>query len=55
MKFAIIEMKLAIIKIVQKFEVCKSENTPVELEFVEGFVRLPSQPVKVMFKERKPK
>ena len=52
MKFAMIEVKLALIKILQKFEIQKSENTPVELEFIEGIVRLPSQPIKVIFKER---
>ena len=55
MKFAFIELKLALIKILQKFEVCKSENTPDELEFIEGFVRSPSQPIKVVFKERSSK
>ncbi len=53
MKFALIEIKMAIIKILKKFEIFACENTPDVLEFVEGVVRSPRQPVKVVFNERK--
>ena len=53
MKFALLEIKMAIIKILQKFEIFACENTPDVLEFVEGVVRSPRQPVKVVFNERK--
>ena len=52
MKFAMNELKLTLIKMLQNFEVCASENTPQTLEYTEGFVRLPKQPIKVIFKKR---
>lgn len=41
MKFAIVEMKLAIVKLVLKFEFGASASTPVKLETVEGIVTGP--------------
>ncbi len=52
MKFALIELKLALIRILKQFEVHASSNTPVKLDFVEGIVRSPKQPIKVVFKKR---
>ena len=54
MKFALVELKLALIKILQQFEIQPSPNTPKNLEYIEGLVRSPKQPIKVIFRERAP-
>ena len=52
MKFALTELKLALIKVMQSFEVHCGPNTPDQIEFIEGFVRSPKQPIKIIFKKR---
>jgi cytochrome P450 len=52
MKFAMVEMKLALVKLLRKFEVHPSEETPERLEFVEGLVRTPKYGVPVKLKKR---
>ena len=52
MKFALLEMKVALVRILRKFEIQKSQNTPEELEFVQGIVRVPKNGVKVILKQR---
>lgn len=52
MKFALIEMKIALIKILQKYEITKGPNTPESFNYIEGFVRLPDRPINVILKER---
>ena len=52
MKFALIEMKLAIVNIVKNFEIYPSVNTPEKLEIIEGIVRSPVGGIPVIFKKR---
>lgn len=52
MKFAILEMKLALIKTMLNFEVLRSDKTPAKLEFVQGIVRAPRVGVEVFYKKR---
>jgi hypothetical protein len=53
MKFAMIELKMALVKLLQRFEINASENTPEKLEFIEGIVRSSKNPIRVIFKRRK--
>jgi hypothetical protein len=52
MKFALVEMKLALVNLLRNFEILPSPNTPKTLELVEGIVRSPKNGVPVMFKKR---
>jgi hypothetical protein len=53
MKFAILEMKVALIKIINNFQICKSKNTVENLEFCEtGVVRRPLDGISLLFKKR---
>ena len=52
MKFALIEMKLALVKILQNFEILPSSNTPKQLDIVEGIVRQPVGGIPVILKKR---
>jgi hypothetical protein len=52
MKFAMVEMKLALVKLLQRYEIHPSENTPLKLETVEGIVRAPKNGVNILFKKR---
>lgn len=52
MKFALVEMKLAIVKLLLKYEIHPTENTPKKLEIVETIVRTPKNGVKVLFRKR---
>ena len=52
MKFAIVEMKLALVNLLRSYELHPSKNTPKELSFVEGIVRQPKDGVPLMFKKR---
>lgn len=52
MKFALVEMKLALVNLLTNFEIFPSENTPKTLELIEGLVRSPKHGVPVMFKKR---
>jgi len=52
MKFAIVEMKLALVNLMRNFELFPSENTPKTLEFIEGIVRQPKNGIPLIFKKR---
>lgn len=52
MKFALLEMKLAIVNLLINFEILPSANTPMKLELIEGLVRSPKNGVPVLFKSR---
>lgn len=52
MKFALQELKFALIKIVRKYEILPGPNTPTVLEIQEGAVRTPKNGVSVIFKKR---
>ena len=52
MKFAQLELKIGLVKLVQNFLIQATPNTPDELEFDEGSVRVPKNGVKVIFKKR---
>lgn len=53
MKFALIELKLVLVKILRTYEMLPTLNTPDRLDYIEGFVRLPSKPISVIFQKRK--
>ena len=54
MKFALLEIKLALVKLLSKFDVVKSENTPDLLKIEEGpAIRRPKFGIPVVFKNRK--
>ena len=52
MKFALIQIKLALVNILQKFEVQRTINTPEKLEFVEGILRSPMHDIPILFKRK---
>ena len=53
MKFALLEIRLALVKILMKFDIVASPNTPDKLEMEEGFaVRRPKGGINVIFKKR---
>lgn len=52
MKFALVEMKLALVNILLDYEIHPTENTPKKLEIVETIVRTPKNGVQVLFKKR---
>jgi hypothetical protein len=52
MKFAIVEMKLALVNLMRNFELFPSENTPKTLETIEGIVRQPKNGIPLIFKKR---
>lgn len=52
MKFAQIEIKLALIKILKNYEMTPTESTLDKLDYMEGFVRSPKQSINVIFKKR---
>jgi hypothetical protein len=53
MKFALVELKVALTKIISQYEIFPTERTPMKLEFDEGtIVRLPKNGVNVSFKKR---
>ena len=52
MKFAQLELKVALVKIISNFEILPSSNTPVKLEFTEGITRTPKGGVHVLLKRR---
>ncbi len=53
MKFALIQMKLALVKVLLEYEVCATEDTPKSLEFIEGILRSTKSTIPIMFKKRK--
>jgi len=52
LKFAMIEIKFALFKLLRTFEILPSKNTPECLEFVEGTVRVPINGINVQLKRR---
>lgn len=52
MKFALFEMKLALVNIIKNFEINKTVNTPKTLDFIEGVVRSPASDIFISFKKR---
>ena len=52
MRFALLEIKLTLVKVLRKFNVFPSENTPKTLSFVEGIVRRPKNGISVTFGKR---
>lgn len=52
MKFALIELKLALIKILKTYEMLPTPDTPDKLDYAEGFVRSAKQKISVIFKKR---
>ena len=53
MRFALIELKLAICKLIQNFEIKPNRYTPRKLEFIEYFLRVPKNGVNVTLERRK--
>ena len=52
MKFALVEMKLALVKLLLNFEVHPSKNMPTNIEIIEGIVRAPKDGIKIILKRR---
>ena len=52
MKFALVEMKLALVNLILNFEVHPSASTPKKLELIEGIVRSPMNGVPIKLKTR---
>jgi hypothetical protein len=50
MKFALLEAKVALVKILKNFEIHSTQNT--DLQYIEGVVRSPKNGVKIMLKKR---
>ena len=50
MKFALLEAKVAIVKILKNFKIYSTKNT--SLKFIEGIVRSPKNGVKIVIKKR---
>ncbi len=51
-KFALLELKLTLIKIFRKFEVHPSARTVKELHFIEGVIGILTHQVNLVFKKR---
>jgi cytochrome P450 family 3 subfamily A len=52
MRFALVEIKLTLAKILSKYDVLPSVHTPNEIIFAEGVVRRPRDGISVMIKKR---
>ena len=52
MKFAYLEMKMALVKLLINFDVLRSPKTPDFLEYSEGIVRAPKGGLHVALKKR---
>jgi hypothetical protein len=52
MKFALIELKMAIVKLLLNYEIKKGPHFPHDLDFREGIVRIPKQEINVIYKKR---
>ena len=50
MKFALLEAKVALCKILKSFNILPTENT--NLQYIEGVVRSPKNGVKILLKKR---
>lgn len=53
MKFAILEIKIALVKILMNFEISVGPSTPENLEITEGIVRRPLNGINVCIRKRK--
>ncbi len=51
-RFAELEMKLALTKILLNFDVLATENTPKTLQYTEGTVRRPKNAIPIFLKTR---
>jgi len=49
---ALLELKIALIKLISTYEIESTENTPKNLEFNEGIVRTPKDGINVILKKR---
>jgi hypothetical protein len=53
MRFALLEMKLALVKILIKYNVRPTANTPTKLDiWTEGTVRRPKQKIPIILEKR---
>ncbi len=52
MKFALMELKLALVKLILNYEILPGKNTPETLEFTEGIIRTAKGGVSVLLKKR---
>ena len=52
MRFAMVEIKLTLAKILSKYDVLPSIHTPYELVFAEGIVRRARDGIPVLIKKR---
>jgi hypothetical protein len=52
MKFALIELKIGLVKLLKNYEIQPGPNTPDKLEFDEGSVRVPKNGINAIFKKR---
>lgn len=52
MRFALLEMKLTLVKLLLKYNIKPTCNTPGELVFVEGTVRRPKNKIPIMLEKR---
>jgi hypothetical protein len=52
MKFALIELKIGLVKLLLKFEILPGKNTSSKLEYSEGTVRVPKNGINVILKKR---
>jgi hypothetical protein len=49
---ALLELKIALIKLISTYEIESTENTPKNLEFNEGIVRTPKDGINVILRKR---
>ena len=52
MKFAVVEIKLAMIKLLRMFEINTCDKTSKKLELTEGIVRSPKESIILKFQKR---
>ena len=52
MRFALLEMKLTLVKLLMKYDVKSTSNTPSELSYVEGTVRRPKTKIPIILSKR---
>ncbi|GAA6069375.1 cytochrome P450 3A56-like isoform X1, partial [Tachysurus ichikawai] len=53
MRFALVAMKLAIVEILQRFDISLSEETKVPLKMKNGGFLISEEPIKIIFTPRK--
>ncbi len=52
MRFALVEIKIALVKILRKFEIHTCDKTIKTLDFNDGVTRSSKHPITVVFKKR---